>query len=648
MFNQTDGDNSAIDIEDHELENSEEENSEEYLNETYSPGDDHAGTYNMTVKAENTGNGEEYAFAENFTVDNEAPEISIEEPSDNYLDDGDFDIEATFTDELSKLQNATLEFLDDGDREDIVYLDENDTEEETLELDVDLSDGDDYKIYANATDMVGNNDSESEEFTVTEDLEASTSVDLDPEGGLFTVEEFEDDYNEQVEITVDEEEDAVTDKEIACYDDSSGDQLDSDGDEDIQNSDGEFECEIDMGDYGGSTVDFYVEICDMAGNCDETSIEEYSFDEDPPEVFDLDSSTGHDIFNDDFEAEFESFDDVSGTERAEYFFSLSNEGDGEQFSADEGENSFTVETSDLDTGENTLYLRTRDEVDRWGDSETFEFEYLPDESPEIEIETSQNISVTSGESKNFQITVRNVGDIIVQESVFEAVSEGVVDEEEELPEIGVNDSTTFDITFDTEEEDLGEHQLEMSTDNPSKTVEIPLYVTANEEQRQEIDGYFSEYDNELNALEENITDLKDQGLSEEREQELESTFTNLEQQLNEIEQSIESGEYYNVDGSVASLGSELDSAQVEFTEIEEQHYSDRRTRRVIALFAFMFLGSLGAVGFFAYSEDYDLDVNKYYDSDIDIPTPEDIVVKIESIIKDEEEAEQFEWDGFKR
>jgi len=563
------------------------------------------------------------------TLDKTAPVIDSKSPSDGeYISDDSPTVEAEFEDDRSGVHYTNLTVYEDSDREDLVDYTFGETD--NPELDVELNDTETYYVEWWVNDTLGNDRTNWEDdewddewsFTVTTSFEGDEDVDFDPSGGLYTESEFEDDYNEELEITVYETEDEVSEKEVICKDDS-GDEIDNDGFESLEGEDEvEFYCDVDMSDYGDSTVDIYVEVCDEAGNCEESDSEEYTFDGSPPTVLGLETVSQHYVFNDEFEVEFEATDDTAGVDQVEYYFDFDDEGDGTRSSESDGTINLDIDPEELEEGEHTLYVRAQDNLGQWSTPEAMDFEYYPNEKPEIQINTDEEIEVEAGESTDIDLSVENTGKFFIEFVEIEGEAEDLFNKTETVSSLENGSVVSMSWNIDTEDEDLGIYDFEIYSDNPYYSKEATLFVTANEEQRAQIEGHFDGYQQEFEDLKGNITELEEDGLSEERRQEISSGVANFEERVSDAEEAIEEGDYYAADEALSGISSDIVQAQETYDEVRSDHISSQRIR--LALMSLFLVGLVGggAAVFFAYNEDYEFNFDRLVESDLSITSLE--------------------------
>jgi len=168
---------------------------------------------------------------------------------------------------------------------------------------------------------------------------------------------------------------------------------------------------------------------------------------------------------------------------------------------------------------------------------TVEFSFDPGAVPEISLEIPENVLVTAGQQGNVEVVVENTGNLYVSSIELTGSAEGVFSDSQSISRLEPGESVTAVLEIDTEEANIGEHTIHISTDSPSLTERINLLVEANQDQRNQIDSDLSNYENMLQEIETNVTSLK-QKVSENKNRGLNqiSQFSNrrskmLKQQL---------------------------------------------------------------------------------------------------------------------
>jgi len=422
---------------------------------------------------------------------------------------------------------------------------------------------------------------------------------LDPSEGLHEV-EFGDDFT--IEASFEATEDHSSDITAYCFvngneeDDISLGELD-DGDSES------FECDVDDG-YFDREVDFEVELQDDADHFWVSDSYIYELDASPP-VVDVFETTvqGIDVFNDDFEVEYLVSGDAGEVDQVEYYAG-SDPGEGEGITYSDASGEFMVDTGldDIEEGSNELMLRGMDSFERWGSSESLEFDYYPDKSPELDMSMDEELEVTEGETEDLQVDLSNTGDLLVESGELQASE---MADSAEYSDIMPGESQEVELSFSSQ--DLGPHSvdIEASTVDVSQTVSVN--VLADESTRNEIDNDFESIQESYQDLSEQVEDTRP-GLSEEREDRLDSDFSEFDDSFRELEEAIASEEYYRADEILEGMDARQQSAMETFETVEEeQNVADRN--RLIILFSMLLLGGLGTGAVYvAYNDEYEVSI----------------------------------------
>ncbi len=590
-----------------------------------------AGTGTYELRANETESEEDWEIIE-VTVDNNNPELSLERP-DEFTNDDEPEIEVEATDETSNIENITVS-IEDGDGDEIDEKDcidaDSDSETCTIELGDGLDDGE-YTIEATAFDEGYNSDSETWEFTVDTTIDFEVDPSFTPSPGIH---KWEDGDSLTIEIADNSEDEGVN---LECQDED-GDTIDSvEGITDTTTS-----CEIDD-DYTDQEVNLTVEVCDMAGNCEEEGFFEFVFDASPPTVVSLEMPSG--LVNDNFPVEFDAFD-ASGLDELEYFYNDDglDTGDGAPVEINDTTDEFTASVAGLDAGEHTLYVRFRDNAGWWSEAETSEFTYDPDADPDLSFSTPENVSVEAGESTTFSVTVENTGDVFIPGTDISASADELFSDTYTIDELRPGNSTTAMFTVPTDEADVGGYDLVISAgDLVSEETTLAVRATGDQEERLESD--LSGYEDRFELLEQNITRLEGV-LSGERMERLESETSDFRNRIDGARDAKEDGEYYKISDYLENIEEDYQKASDALEDIEREHRIDRRNTFLMVGGGLTLLVIAGVGGFLYRSEDYDTgELLEGYD--IDTGIIEDIEDRLKGLVdRAEEEAEEFEWDGF--
>lgn len=570
-----------------------------------------------------------------LTIDNNGPSASLTSPS-QWTNSDSPTVEVTGSDSISSVENVSFSVLDSGS----VVDSGNSCNSDTCSSDAsDLSDGS-YDVNYTVFDIAGNSNSGNLTFNVDTTQDFVVDPDFSETGAVL----WDSDY--AVEFSIESNSEAG-DLTVSCQD-GEGDTIDtytlSSG------STGTVSCDV-PDDYADSTVDVTIEVCDRAGNCDTSDAETFTFDASSPTI--LESSTPGNVVNGEFPVEFTA-SDASGIDSLEYFYDDSSisTGSGTQVDLNSSDGEFMASVNGIDAGQHTVYFRVQDNAGRWSSTDSLDIDYRPDAEPEITMEAPSSLSVKAGQSTGLQVTVRNTGDIFISSSDITASAEGVFSETKTVEDLDPSNASTVSFTIDTSEEDLGKYDLELSATNPQTSKTVELVVEATESQRQQLDTRLSDYESKLQQLQQKI-DSNRGDLADDLESRFDSNFTEFKQKVEEARSAKQNGDYYKVSSALEGIDSDYQSAQSSFENVKK--IDDRRDRRrmiMIGAGAF-FLLLLAAGGIYYYENegefDFDLDFGSGSDSGgFELPSIDELKEKLSSLAgSGKEEAEEFEWDGFK-
>ncbi|MFB6145609.1 MAG: CARDB domain-containing protein [Candidatus Nanohaloarchaea archaeon] len=430
--------------------------------------------------------------------------------------------------------------------------------------------------------------------------------------------------------------------------DGDGRTIDS-GSVDPQNGNSDsFVCTVPGHDYAGSSTDISVKMCDQAGNCETSSSHTYNFDASPPDVFDLSSVSGVSTFNDNFDASLAASDDASGIDNVEYYFDPDTaEGDGTDLGYSDAKDSYQIDLSGLSQGSHTLYVRAKDNVGRWGTPATFDFQYYPDATPKVDLTAPSGLTVTHGESEMFDVKVDNTGKLYIDQLAVSASSGDFFSDSLNVSGLKANESENVTFEMNADQASLGYHDVSVSTDSPSASDSFKVLVRAEKDQKESINDTYTEYLHKLKELKQNATDLKNSGLSSGRQERLDSSVSSFENKVDSANEAISKGNYYKAKAILNDIGTDFSSAQKSYETVKKEQAAADRKRNIMIAGGVIFLLLVG-VGVFIYqSEEYDFNIEALSDSDISIDGLEDIPRRVKMFFKSkEEEAEEFEWNGF--
>lgn len=561
-----------------------------------------------------------------LTVDNNAPSASLSSPS-TWTNSDSPTVEVSGSDSTSSVVNVTFSILDTSGN--IVNNGNTCTGSSTCSTSPsDLSDGK-YKVNYTVFDEGENKGSGNLTFNV--DTTASFSVSPDFSQGPGPV-KWSSDFTLDFSIEGNSESEDVT---VKCID-GDGDTIDS-----STGSGTSFSCDI-PDDYGGSTVDLSVEVCDKAGNCVTSDSESFIFDAGPPSV--VSSNIPGSVVNSDFMVEFSATDDASGVDSLEYFYDDSSvsTGSGTSVELNGSDSEFIASVDSLQKGSHTIYLRVRDNAGRWSSASSLDFDYRPNAEPEITMDSASGITVTAGESTGFQVTVRNTGDIFIKSTEITAAVEGVFSQTEKVKELKPSNSSTVSFTIDTTKDDLGGYDLNLSATYPATSKTIDLVVEATQQQQSNLNSRLSKYESRLQKLQTKINN-KEGDLPKDLQSRLESNFSAFKKRVERAQTAKRNGEYYKVSSALEGIDSDYQAAQSSFQNVKKMD-NRRDTRRWIMIgggLLFLLMMAGGGIYYFE-TDEIDFDISG---GDLTLHGIKDGFNSLLS--KGGEEAEQFEWDGFK-
>ena len=563
----------------------------------------------LELKA-NFSSSPDYGDTATVTLDKGGPDSFQLNAPEDYTNDEDPTVEVEVTDDYSGVQNISVS-VEDSNNDEVDSTECDSTT--TCELDLsDLSNAETYDVEVSSFDKVGNQNSDTLSFTVdtTEPNPDNFVMREDDEDG-DEIEETDYDVEGENEFSVYVEFDASSNHESEVTGNClvNGDEEDSSTLEALNDGDSyDFTCDIDD-EYFDGDVDFEVDLADEAGNDWTSDSVTFGLDESDPTVSSVESVSGLGVFNSDFDVSYEAFDSVSEIDQSEYFFDEStDEGEGSEVS--DGE--FTVDTSDLDEGEHELFVRVQDGVGKWSETDSFTFDFYPDEEPEGSLNVAESLNVTSGSTEDLEVEIENTGVILVPSGTVSVSSFG---SNESFESVAPEESTTVDVELSPGEDDLGENTLSVELDGVNASAEVDVLVKASGDVQDDIESDLDDYASDYENLGSRVESLRSE-LSQERKDRLDSDFSELESSVQEAQDAVDNGEYYMAEEIVSDLESQMQSVEETYSTVEEEQRIDNRNTLIgLGLGLFLLLIASG-VGFVAYSDEYELDISALQDLDV--------------------------------
>lgn len=555
-----------------------------------------------------------------------------------------------------------MDVSDDFSGIDYSYLnvtdsDGNDVDSTTgTSLDLSSLDNEEFTVNYYIKDNAGNWENSSWSFTVDTSYDGASSVDFEYDDDyIYLMEDDSDDLDFNVDLGDSADEDS--DIRLTCYagsvdEDNEFDQTDY---ESVDDEGYEYSCSLPGDEYSDQSVDVVVEACDAAGNCEEVGETTYRMDLSEPYITDFGHPEDLSTFNSGFEVEFDAGDAATSVSQVEYFFDDSSltYGDGTEIENFD-DTPVEIDPSGLDSGEHTLYIRAKDEAGRWNDAQSFEFEYYPDQTPEVSLSVPDRMEVTAGETEEFEVTADNTGEFLI-ESVNLNVS-SPLSGEESISGFEPGDSLTLTFEASPSESEIGEYDVEVSTDSPSTSQSFTYRVKANQQQREQVQSRLDEQVQRLEELEANVTSLQ-QKVSDRQSEALSANLSEFKADVEQAQNAVENGEYYAAQEALDGIDGDYSTAQTAYEDIRQEYQSSQRFKMILAVVGLILLGGIGGIGYLVHEGRIDpeelMQQLQEKAGDVDMDTGGEssgpgIMKKIKLMLEgNESEAEEFEWDGFK-
>ncbi|MFO7793851.1 MAG: hypothetical protein R6V35_02635 [Candidatus Nanohaloarchaea archaeon] len=487
--------------------------------------------------------------------------------------------------------------LDDSDEE----IDSNTCDSSSCEVDnLGLDDGE-YTVEAASYDTIGNNDNDDWSFTVDTSYDGPEDFSFDPSPDVINIEDSSD---REIDVETEEDNDD-TDLDVECrINDDDVDSFTIDSNDDA--GDETYTCDI-SDDYEDETFNLELYIEDQATNEFTFESDEFGFDASAPSISELESITGVSVFNEDFEMSYEAFDSVSGVDYIDY-----SVGDGDESQLEDSSGNFTVDTSDLEQGSYEVQAQAVDNVGKVSDERTFEFDFYPDEVPELTLEGETELNVTSGSDTTLELDLENTGRLLVPEGKVSGSEDFV--ESASYGNVAPGESETLDIVF-SPENGLGEYTVDLQASTVDASHSVDVLVRADSSEQDEIDEEVQNYRSNLDDLNSRVEQLRP-SLAQERKDRIDSDYEEFQSQVTEAEQAVEEGRYYEADEILSNLNTSRQSAESTFETVKSEHETAMRNRYILAGLFLVLLLIGGGAGFVLYSDEYEIDIESLSDLSI--------------------------------
>jgi len=578
-----------------------------------------------------------------FTIDRSGPSIDVPIEDNSRVNEDAVDTDVSANDDLTDVTNLDV-VVTDSEGDEIFSESDNCGDSEcsvSVDLTSDLEHGDEYTMEIDTEDQVGNDNSENIDFTYDNEYEGDESPEVIPGPKVFATPEGKDEYDFEVVL---DEADEPSDITVECRLEDR-DEVEA-GTESVDDTES-YECSLEP--MRDNQAQMEVIMSDEAGNSVSEEFE-YTFDYTKPQIYDL--STTVSVFNSNFEVEYEASDAASGVNGLIYQVDDSDLDTGGEVLESDG--SFMVDTSELDSGSHTLYVWVRDEAGRWSESDALTFDYRPDATPEASVSGLGEVRVTAGESRDFSFNVVNTGELMVPSLTFE-LDTGFSNQSQDTDDLMPDENRSVSFTVDTDESNLGTHEVSLNSENPDISESFQLVVEANTDQQENISDRYQSRFEEFEELKSNVTELMDK-LSRDRKKKLGADFSELNETMNQAQTAVDEGRYYEADSLLEGIGSRFSEARSGYEEVREDHQVAQRNRFIFGFLLFAVVIGGGAVGYFYRHDDYEFDFSAVEDLEfgevglrdyrLSMEPVENLIDRVKDFLAEEEEKAEDAFQGF--
>ncbi|MFB6175255.1 MAG: hypothetical protein ABEJ87_04730, partial [Candidatus Nanohalobium sp.] len=617
-----------------------------------------SGPYTFRANISQNGN---YTLDEiSLTIDTDAPSVSVS-PSDGALiSDSSPEISFDASDQTSSVKTSTesIRVTDsDGD-----VVDQADDSSVSLSG---LTHRETYTVSYSVSDSVGNWNNGSTQFTVDTSYDGDTSPEI-AEGhkpGVYRIGPSDESFKIPITLQPSGEDSAIS---VKCLFNNGEREFDSDA-KFVTDTKTDFICELDPYARGEMQFDVSLKLVDAAGNSVPKQVGNYYFDIAPPTLGNLSTVVG--VFNSDFQVKYDAYDtkDVEGLNVSKIHYQIDDsELDLERgVNVSEVDGEFRVNTSGLSAGEHTVYAWAVDEAGRTSSQRSLDFNFMPSASPKVSIGVDKELDVTAGDSRTVRVNVSNTGQLYIGGMQLNLRSD-IANSSRSLDGLKPGERAKSIFSIDTVPGDLGVHKVDLSTESPDTSRTVRLVVEANKEQRKNISSKYSKYIGLYKALKDNVTGLKDSGLSSSREKRLDSNTSGFFSDMKAAKRAKEDGALYKVDSSLENISSDYSSAYASFRQVKKEHQKAQWNQTVgLFLLVFVALGGSGLAYVTYFSDEYYLDLDALTEEygflegpvetvqttldqyEFSLAPLENAVAKVsELLVEEEEEVEEAEEQAF--
>jgi hypothetical protein len=319
---------------------------------------------------------------------------------------------------------------------------------------------------------------------------------------------------------------------------------------------------------------------DEAGNSETYEVGDYLYDKNPPVLENLSAIVG--IFNSDFEISYDAHDnkEMDGMSVAKLIYRV----DDKTYDPDKAQDvskvngDFRVDTEGLEDGNHTVYVWAVDRAGRPSIRKEFEFDFRPDAEPSIDINVPDLINVSAGDSRIYYANVTNTGGLFIGGMSLE-ISSNVFNSSRRVSDLKPGETDELMISAETDEDDLGRHTVNMSTQSPDESETMDLLAEANSNQEENITSKYSNYLEKYEELKSNISSLQ-KVLTDERKEKLDTNTTEFISVMEKAKEEKQSGNLYRVKSHLKGVQTDFQTASQSYKKIKEQNELKERNEKI--------------------------------------------------------------------
>lgn len=588
----------------------------------------------------------------NLDLDTQPPsDPSLISPESPTSDDRP-DIEIELSDQ-SSLDQSTVEFsFEDSPTDYDGGIESVSVQDGSVvgEPDSDLEPGT-YSLSLSVNDSAGNRFSGSDvaSFEYDGSYDGSETADFSPTGIVSG-----DQQNVFLEVTP-ETDDDFEDQNLrgGCYEsDDLDDRYDSLEEFDAGDSNAEFSCEIDLDEYQSQDT-IYIDFLDEAGNRlsdSEDPIEtSFEIDSGPPIVggLQIENSAENGVVSSNPQISFDVEEETSDVEEVVYYYDDEDPSQGSQL--DYESDLYTLEPP-MSPGNHEVHVAAKDDLqDEDGDSvwgygppDEEEFEYRPDADPSLGVSVPENVSVTSNQTLEVQVTLTNEG-LVESNTTTLTLSSPLFSRETELGPVEPSSSVENTFRVSNSSLETGDYTAYVAAGEDNKTVNLLVLPTSS--QKQEIEVAANRFLSRLSNASSQYASVKD-SLKPGKRRVLNRRLGALNSSAEDIRTGLNRSNYVDLTGSLDNSTDALRSFSSNVTS-ENQRIKDRSFKnRLLILGGAIGMVILVAAVLLTFSSRFSFNPSRIFASDLNIDKPSDLWARLRSIFEDEDESEEFDWDGF--